>query len=320
MDVVTVSPVENPSVDAATIESLAALLPDPSASTALPGAERAAETPPVPAKEHVEEGEAAPEAAKEEPAKEEPAPEADADALARAEAAAKKAREGSRRYREAIERERQRAAEVQRAAAEAEQLRREAVEAKRLREQLTKDPYKTLKELGMTDQALAERALREGTPEQAILELKSVLEQERQARLAIEQRLQSEREAAQARQAEQNFARVADNDTKYPQLAQLSARAQLVVARAALEQIAENGYEVSHLSDDQVADACERFLSPKKAKAAVKAPAPAPKPAAKPVTLTNAAATTKATASRPWEDLTEDEQIAQLSALLPDPS
>lgn len=311
----------------AEIDALAALLPDPSASslppvassTALPGAERTDATPTGAPAEEVKpaEGETA-EAA--------PAQEAtDKDALERAEAAAKRAREGSRRYREILAQQEEAKAEVRRQAAEAQRLRQEAEQNRRLREDLKKDPYAALKNLGMTDQELAERALREGTPEAALHALNERLEAESRARQALEQQLQNERQAAAQRQAEEKFYRVADNEAAYPRLAELNAKAQLVVAKAALQQIADNGYEVSHLSDEQVAEACERFLSPKKGKAAKSTPAPAAKPApaaAKPAnkTLTNAVSTEKTTATRPWHELTEEEQIAQIAASLPDPA
>lgn len=255
-----------------------------------------------------------------------PAPEpVDTEALERAEAAAKRAREGSRRYREALEAQRQQQMEVQRAAREAERLRQENEEARRLRDELKKDPYAALKQLGMTDRDLAERALREGTPEAAIHSLNERLERAEQARAALENRLAEERAAVARQQVEENFARVADNESSFPRLAQLTNQAQLVIARAALKQIADNGYDVSGFSDTDVAEACERYLAPKKGKATtapkqapVAAPTPAaPKPSGK--TLTNAVATERAVAPKPWHELSEDEQIAQIAAALPDP-
>lgn len=305
------------------IDALASLIPDTAIRADAAPAESSADVSDAVRLSQPAEGE--PPAPAAEPAA--PAPDtADTEALERAEAAAKRAREGSRRYREMLEAQQRQQAEVQRAAREAQRLRQENEEARRLRDDLTKDPYAALKRLGMTDQDLAERALREGTPEAAIHALRENLEQERQARAALEGRLEAERAATVRAQVEANFARVADNETSYPRLSQLSAQAQLAVAQAALRQISNNGYEVAGLSDDQVADACERFLSPKKGKAA--APAPklvekaAPPPTAKPVgsrTLTNAVATERAVAARPWHELSDDEQIAQIAASIPDP-
>lgn len=308
-----------------TIESLAALVPD---SAILPDA-------PAPVDSGAKENTAdASDAAKiqttqpaegEAPAQKPPAPAeaVDKEALERAETAARRAREGSRRYREMLEEQRKVQAEAQRAAREAEEARREAEEARKLREKWKKDPYAALKDEGMTDRELAERALQEGTPELEIKRMiqaqQEALAAERQRLQALEARLESERAEAARQQAEANFARIADNETAYPRLAQLSPQAQLAVARSALQQIANNGYDVAGLSDDQVAEACERFLAPKRG---VKAPsAPTAKPAVAPAvnTLTNAVSTTRATAPRPWHELTEDEQIAQIAAALPDP-
>jgi colicin import membrane protein len=292
---------------------LAALLPDPSGE-ALPGAERGN----IPSPPMHDEPAKAEDAAKAEEAE---AP-VDTEALSRAEAAAKKAREGSRRYREALDAQRRVQAEAQRAAQEAAENRRRAEEASRFQEELRRDPYAALKKLGMTDQELAERALREGTPENELRTLfqrqQEALEFERQRREQLEQRLESERQAAVRQQAEANFHRLADDERAYPRLAQLAPTAQLAVAKAALQQIASNGYEVGSLSDADVAEACERFLAPKKA---AKAAPAAPKAAAPPKssgTLTNSVTAARATAPRPWEELSDDEQIAAIAAALPD--
>lgn len=334
------APVVTPPAGEPTFDELAALLPD---NNALPGAEKANTsladvTKPndeAKAKEgeseeekKAKEGEEEPEEEKEED-KEESA-EAK-EALERAEAAARKAREGSRRYREMLEQQRRVQMEAERAAREAAEHRRRAEEAARFQEDLRRDPYAALKKLGMTDQELAERALREGTPEN---ELRTLLQQqqealaaERQRREALEQRLEAERQAQIRQQAEANFQRIADNEQAYPRLSQLAPAAQLAVAQAALQQIASNGYDPSVLDDEQVAEACERFLAPKKAPksapaqtrpAAPAAPAAAAPPKAS-NTLTNAVSTTKASMTRPWEELSDDEQIAAIAASLPDP-
>jgi len=321
------APIVAPSAGEPSIEQLAALLPDPNA---LPGAERPSPPKQDAASEQPEAKEGETKEAEQEPPKE-AAPSVDKEALERAEAAAKKAREGSRRYREMLEEQRRVQAEAARVAREAAEYRRRAEEAARLRETLRKDPYAALKQLGMTDQELAERALREGTPENELRMLleqqREALESERQARQQLEQRLEAERQALARQQAEANFTRIADDESAYPRLSQLAAPAQLAVAQAALQQIANNGYDVSGLTDEQVAEACERFLAPKRApKAAAPKPAPAaapaapaaPKPAA--TTLTNQVSNARATAPRPWEELTDDEQIAAIAASLPDPS
>ena len=254
-----------------------------------------------------------------------PEPTVDNEALERAEQAAKRAREGSRRYRDMLAQQDRVRQEAQRAAAEAAQARKEAEEARKVQEAWKKDPYNTLKKLGMTDQELAERALREGTPEALIHQLNERLEQEAQARAALEQRLADERAFMARQQAEQKFYSVADNETAYPRLSQLNATAQLAVAQAALQQIANNGYATSGLSDEQVAEACERFLTPKRGAKAASKPAPAAAPAAKPApapakTLTNAVSTQRAAAPREWHEMSDDEQIAFIASQIPDPA
>jgi hypothetical protein len=309
------------------MESLAALLPDPS-SDALPGAERV-DAPAEARAQAAEGGEVEAEAAKEGEEAAEAPPAVDQDALNRAEAAAKKAREGSRRYREALDSQRKVQAEAERASRESAENRRKAEEATRFQEELRKDPYAALKRLGMTDQELAERALREGTPENEMRVLlqqqQEALAAERQRREALEHRIESERQAAVRQQAEANFYRVADDEGSFPRLSQLAPAAQLAVAQAALQQIASNGYEVGGLSDAAVAEACERFLAPKRPAKAPPAAAPAKAPPAAPApsksnTLTNAVATTRATAPRPWEELSDEEQISAIAAALPDAS
>lgn len=299
------------------IEALAALLPDPAAPTGVDVGTAVTSVKATP-EEKVAEAKTEETPTEAKPATPDEAAEA-AAALERAEAAAKRAREGSRRYREMLAEQERVKQEAARAASEAARARREAEEARQFQAKLKEDPYRALKDLGMTDQQLAERALREGTPEQAIHELKAQIEAQRQALEAERQAREAERQAAQARQAEIKFQQIADNETAYPRLAQLSPKAQLTVARAALEQIAENGYDTSGLSDEQVAEACERYLAPKKGKSASAKP-PAPAAAKPPVkTLTNSVATEKASASKPWDELTEEEQIAQIAAMLPDP-
>lgn len=310
------APTVSPAGAEPTIEELASLLPDPNAAPVAepaPGEEAKATEKP--------EGEA------EEP-EEKPEPAADQDALARAEAAARKAREGSRRYREVLESQKRVQAEAERASREAAEHRRRAEEASRFQEDLRRDPYAALKKLGMTDQELAERALREGTPEH---EMRTLLQQqqealasERQARQRLEQRLESDRQAADRQRLEANFTRLADDERAYPKLSQLASSAQLAVAEAALKQIANNGYDVSGFTDDQVAEACEQFLAPKRApKTAPATPAakpPVAQSSPKTTTLTNQVSAARATAPRPWEELSDDEQIAAIAASLPEAS
>jgi hypothetical protein len=322
----------NSSAAEPSMEALAALIPDPT-----PGQPAKGEIPVPPlkhedaeaAKAKAEAEEKAKEEQKEEPEKpeEETAAQADKEALERAEAAAKKAREGSRRYRETLEAQRKVQAEAERAFRQAAEDRRQAEEAKKFQDELRRDPYAALKRLGMTDQELAERALREGTPEQemrvALQQQQEALKIERQRIQQLEEDIRNERQAQVRQKAEADFHRLADDERSYPRLSQLSPAAQLAVAQAALQQIANNGYDVGGLADTEVAEACEQFLAPKKAAKAAPAAKSAPAATTTPktnTTLTNAVSTTRATAPRPWEDMTDDEQLAAIAASLPDPS
>lgn len=268
--------------------------------------------------------EPATEAATEPVAATEPA-EADA-ALERATKAAARAREGSRRYAETQRQLQESAQRTQHAAREAEQLRQENAQAKQREAAYKQDPYKALKDAGMTDHQLAERAMRENSPEATLLRLQEQVEQERTARQALEQRLVSEREAVRAAEAQQRmesaFVAVADDEATYPRLAQLNSGAQLTVAQAALKQIRSNGYNTNGMSNAQVAEACEIYLAPKKgAKTTAAAPAVA-KPVAKMSgkTLTNAQAQTRTVAPAAWDTLSEDQQLAHIAASLPEPT
>ncbi len=297
-----------------TIEELAELIPKPEA----PALEEIATEP----------AEAAPaetDAPVEEP-KVEPA-EADA-ALERATKAAARAREGSRRYAETQRQLAEQSHHAQQAAREAEQLRRENAAAKQREEALLKDPYKALKDRGMTDVQLAERAMRENSPEAVVQQLKEQVEQERAARLQLEQRLEHDRVTAirneRARVAQASFAAEADNEEAYPLLSQLNGDVQLTLAREALNRIKARGYDETRLTDAQVAEAAETLLKSKRAAKAAAAAAPAvvAKPAVAKTsgkTLTNAMSQTRMVAPATFDDLSEEQQFAHLAASLPDP-
>lgn len=293
-----------------TLEEIAASLPDPNA-----------EAPAEPAAPVVEETAATEETAE---AEAPVTPTVADEALERAEKAAKAAREGSRRFKEQQEMLRRQAYETQRQAQEAEQLRRENAAARQREEALKKDPYKALKDLGMTDEELARRALRENTPEALVHQLKEQVESERQARIALENRIAQEREAARQaqmlQQAESAFFEAAKDAETYPELAIRKPATQLAAARAALRQIEENGFSTKHFTHEQVAEAAEEWLKPTTpTKAAVAAStAEKPKPIVKTSgkTLTNAQAQTRTVAPAEWDSLTEEQQIAHIAAQL----
>ena len=257
-------------------------------------------------------------------AAEEPAPAAADEALERAAKAAQRAREGSKRYAETQRQLAEQAAQTQRAAYESEQLRRENAQARQREATLKQDPYKALKDLGMTDAELAQRAMRENSPEAATLRLEEQLNQERNARLALEQRLETQQRQAAMRQAEHGFLEAAADVDAFPELAVRRPAVQLIAAREALKQIAANGHETRHLSHAQIAEAAELWLARNESPKAKTKPveAPPPKPKAKPsgVTLTNQQAQARTVAPAGWDSLSEEQQLAHIAAALPDPT
>ena len=305
---VPVAPVEQ---GEPTMEELAALVGDP-----LP--EPVAEAPAVDTP--VEEAEAAP---KVEPAE---ATEVDA-ALERASKAAAKAREGSRRYAAMQEQQREAQAQVQRAAREAEQLRQENAAAKAREDGFKRDPYKALKDAGMTDRDLAERALRENTPEAEMVRMRERIEASEARAAALEKKIADDQARAQAKadlaatQAE--YIQHADNEASFPELSKLTSEAQLHWAVIALKRIEGNGHPTKHLSTAQIAEAAEKVLvaSRKPGKTAAAAPAAKP-PIAKTSgkTLTNAQAQTRTVAPANWDDLSDEQQMAHIAAALPEPT
>lgn len=303
-----------------TMDELAALIPDSAMKAEpTPSAEPAAPKDPA-------------EPAAEEPVKEptvEEKTEKDTITAAqeRAEKAAASARQGSARYKETQARLQQEASARQRIEQEAMALRREAQAAREREEAYQKDPYKALKDRGMTDRDLAERAMRENSPEALTLKLEAQLQEERQARIALERRIETERETARMHavrsQAEAAFFKAAGDVDSYPELAVLRPAVQLVAAREALATMQANGYDTRSLTNGQIAEAAQEWLTMERkatpAKETKATPAPA-KPTARPSaqTLTNAAAQTRVVAPANWDDLTDDQQIAHLAQQLPE--
>ena len=300
-----------------TMEELAASLPEPSPETREEDA--------AAAKALLEPAEPAAEEPADPTATTEPAPAAPVEppadeALERAQKAAAKAREGSRRYAETQRMLAEQSARVQAAAREAAMLRERQAQYEAREATLKADPYKALKDLGMTDADLATRALRENTPEAVTHRLEQALEQERNARVALEQRLAAQQQAAVAERAQSEFIATATNAEDYPELAVRRPAVQLAAARAALAQIAANGHPTSHLTTEQIAEAAELWLAPTTPKAKPKAaePVKAAPAAAKPsgVTLTNKQAQTRAVAPAAWDSLSDEQQLAHLAAQL----
>jgi hypothetical protein len=314
---ITGQPIITPDAGEPTMEQLAASMSDPVAEeTPSASAETPAE---APAKETIE-------AATEADAKPSPEEAAEVDRLERAEKAKQKAREGSRRYAETQRLLQEQAARTQQAAAEAERLRRENEAARQREAEYQQDPYAALKKRGMTDVDLAQRAMREGTPEAMAARLEQQVKEERAARQALEARLAEQTRQAQAERAQADFAAIAKNAETYPELAGYRPSAQLQAAREALAKIRSNGFPTEHFTNEMIAEAANLHIRDEwleKKPVSAKAPAPAPKPAIAKTsgkTLTNAQAQTRTTAPASWDDLTTEQQMAHLAASLPDPT
>ena len=304
-----------------TMEQLAALLPEPEASAEQTRAVVEAQAPKTE------------EAAAEEPevtTKPEAPAEVDA-ALERAEKAAAAARAGSKRYAETQRQLQAQQAEVQRAAREAAQLRQENAAAREREADLQRDPYKTLKDRGMTDADLATRALRENTPEAITQKLQERIEASEARAAALEQRLNDERAEAQrvaTRARVQAEYQAAAKDPSLLALALYKPGGQLTAAREALARISANGFDTSQLSPAQVAEAANEYIRQEwlsdeqlKTLAGPRTPVAAKAPVAKTSgkTLTNAQAATKTVAPAEWDTLTDEQQFAHMAAALGEP-
>jgi hypothetical protein len=235
----------------------------------------------------------------------------------RARAAAAKARESAGRNRQLMEQqkalERQTAQAQQRIA----QLQHENEQARRFQAQLAQDPYAALKQLGMTEEQLAHRAVREGTPEAMIAKIQEQLRQERAERIALESRLVEEKRAIAVRQGENAFVQLTADDSKYPHLSELPPRTVLLLAKAEVESLVAQGYDVSDFPDADLAKLVEHNLATGKRKKAPPAgtqdaqskPGQKAPPAR---TLTNSLGSRKASMPPNFDSLSQDEQFAHL--------
>jgi hypothetical protein len=142
------------------------------------------------------------------------------DPLSQASKAAKKAREDARINRERVAQADQQRNQVDSVRRENERLQRENQAAREYQQRLKADPYKALKDLGMTEEDLARRSIMEGSPEQRMAQLQAQLDQEKGDRKALEDRLTGEKNAQIRAQAQKDLVSAAADETKYPHLSQ----------------------------------------------------------------------------------------------------
>lgn len=140
--------------------------------------------------------------------------------LSQGQKAAARAREDAKRNRERVEAANRQSAAIDQTRQENERLRQENAQYQAWRESLAKDPYIALKQLGMTEEDLARRAITEGSAEQKIAHLHQQLEQERQARLSFEQKIAQDEANKVRANSQQQLVETARDEKKYPHLAQ----------------------------------------------------------------------------------------------------
>lgn len=240
--------------------------------------------------------------------------------LDRAKAAAAKARESAGRNRHLMAQQKNLARQNAAAQQQIAQLQHQNEQARRFQQQLAQDPYAAMKALGMTEEQLAHRAVREGTPERMIEKVQQQLHEERAARIALENRLVAERQNVAVKQGEVKFLQESLKD-EYPNLAEMPERLVLTMAKSEVEELTAQGYDLSDFPDADLCALIEHRLATGKRKKAAPAVAPGakppvpPKPGAKPVTLTNGLGAKKYTMPANFEQLSQDDQFAHLGKM-----
>jgi len=236
--------------------------------------------------------------------------------LDRAKAAAAKARESAGRNRQLMDAQKVLSRQNQAAQQRIHALQAQNEQAARFQQQLAQDPYAALKQLGMTEEQLAHRAVREGTPERMIENVQRQLAEERQARLALENRLVTERQNIALRQAETAFVQLTSDDSKFPLLSELPAKTVLLLAKSATEELVAQGYDVSDFPDADLCALVEHKLKEGRRGKRAAAPPPEAKPKPPPIkTLTNSLGTAKHSMPSNFDSLSQDEQFAHLGKM-----
>ena len=235
----------------------------------------------------------------------------------RAKAAAARARDSAGRNRQLMEQQKVLARQNAAAQERIHALQAQNEQAARFQQQLAQDPYAALKQLGMTEEQLAHRAVREGTPEALIEKVQRQLAEERQARIALENRLVNERQQIALRSAENAFVQLTSDDSKFPLLSELPAKTVLLLAKSATEELVAQGYDVSDFPDSDLCALVEHKLKEgRRGKKAAAQPPPEAKPKPPPVrTLTNALGTSKHSMPSDFDSLSQDEQFAHLGKM-----
>jgi len=257
----------------------------------------------------------------------EPAPEGESPAESPAEpegspvdralAAAAKARAGAARNRELRHQQQMLARQNAMAQQRIQQLQVQAHQAQQQLERLAQDPIGVLEERGVSQEELIRRGMRRGTPEEKIDALTQIIQEERQARVALENRIIQEKQQIALRQGEVAFLQESLKES-YPTLSVLPERTVLREAKEAVEDLTAQGYDLSDFPDSDLCAYIEhRLTSGKRRKAAPAAPEAAPAEGKKPLpkTLTNSLGTKRVQMPANFESLDQDEQFKHLGKI-----
>lgn len=249
------------------------------------------------------------------------------DVLDAAGRAAKKAREDARRHREREAQANQTAAQVAAIKRENERLAQENKSFHEWRQGLSKDPYAALKQLGMTEEDLARRAITAGSPEEKIAQLHAQIEQERKDRKELEDRWNREKTDQIRSNAQKQLVEAANDEAKFPLLSQQPDEVIINQAYVTLQKIQSTidpatglPVDTSKMTYDDICYVLERLWevkhSSKKKTAASnsKEPVTTPKESAAPEkkpstnTLTNKLTSQKFVLPKNFEQLSDREQ------------
>lgn len=158
--------------------------------------------------------------------------------LDKAASAAQRARKAASSQRKAREAAQLSAYQATVAQAENQRLREEVAATRAQQEAFRQDPYKALRDAGLTDTQIAARVAKDGTIESVVEKLQAQLTSEAAARKALEDSIKAEKTAVAEREAEQNYLKLANDVKVYPNLAKLPDTFILDLTRNLISQLA----------------------------------------------------------------------------------
>lgn len=196
---------------------------------------------------------------------------------------------------------------------------------KEFQDNLKQDPYAALKTLGMTEQELANRAIKEGSPEALYEKLAQQLQDERNERLRLEKSIADQKQAVHMRTVETQYLAQAGDATKYPYLQYLPSETILSETQRIVREYKQKGGDPSQVADHDWLEfldlRCKKHIEGRKlgqtsssesSENSSGATSTVPKPT--PKTLTNTLGTNTGSAAVDRDKLTRQEQKALLAA------